>query len=83
MKDHSISVDQARYYTSNISKYLDTAIGKASKKCYKTTSPSNMRFTKADISTSDEKVDKLTIEFNIHCKYCICSLVYLLSSRVD
>ena len=32
MKDHSISVDQARYDTSIIAKYLDTATVKASTK---------------------------------------------------
>ena len=32
MKDHSISVDQARYATSIVEKYLDTATFKASKK---------------------------------------------------
>ena len=34
MKDHSISVDQARYSTSLVEKYLDTATVKASKKYY-------------------------------------------------
>ena len=42
-----------------------------------------MIFTKYDTYTSDEKVEKLTREFNIHCRACISSLVYLLSTRVD
>ena len=46
LKDHSISVDQARYATSIVSKYLDTATVKASKNIYKTTLPSDMIFTK-------------------------------------
>ena len=66
MKDHSISVDQARYATSIVAKYLDTATVKASTKFYKTTLPSDMIFTKYDTSTSDEQVEKLTREFNIH-----------------
>ena len=32
LKDHSISVDQARYATSIVAKYLDTATVKVSKK---------------------------------------------------
>ena len=66
MKDHSISVYQARYDTSIVAKYLDTATVKASAKFYKTTFPSDMIFSKADASTSDEQVEKLTREFNIH-----------------
>ena len=60
MKDHSISVDQARYATSIVAKYLDTATVKAGTKFYKTTLPSDMIFTKADASTSDDQVDNLT-----------------------
>ena len=60
IKDHSISVDQARYATSIVSKYLDTATVKSSTKFYKTTLPSDMIFTKDDTSTSDEQVEKLT-----------------------
>ena len=66
MKDHSILVDQAIYATSIFAKYLDTATVKASTKFYKTTLPSNMIFTKDDVSTRDEQVEKLTREFNIH-----------------
>ena len=56
LKDHSISVDQARYNTSIVAKYLDTATVKASKKFYKTPLPSDMIFTKEDVSTSDDQV---------------------------
>ena len=42
-----------------------------------------MIFTKADTSTSDEQVEKLTREFNIHYRYCIGSLIYLFSTKVD
>ena len=66
MKDHSISVDQARYATSIFSKYLDTATVKESTKFYNTTLTSDIILTKDDTSISDEKVDKLTREFNIH-----------------
>ena len=45
LKEHSISVDQARYDTSIVAKYLETATVKASKKFYKTTLPSDMIFT--------------------------------------
>ena len=60
MKDHSVSVGQARYATSIVTEYLDTATVKASTKVYNTTLPSNMIFTKYDTSTSDEQVEKLT-----------------------
>ena len=76
LKDHSISVDQARYDTSIVENYLDTAIVKVSNKFYKTTLPSDMIFTKEDVSTSDEKIEKLTIEYNIHYRACIGSLIY-------
>ena len=42
-----------------------------------------MIFTKEDVSTSDEQVDKLTKEYYIHYRACIGSLIYLLSTRVD
>ena len=59
MKDHSISVDQARYTNYIVAKYLDTATVKASTKFYKTTLPYDRIFTKADTSTSDEQIEKL------------------------
>ena len=60
LKDHSISVDQARYATSVVAKYLDTATVKVSNNFYKTTFPYDMLFTKEDVSTSDEQVENLT-----------------------
>ena len=66
MKDHSISVDEARYTTSIVVKYLDTDTVKTSTTFYKNTLPSDMIFTKAYASTSDEQVDKLTRELEIH-----------------
>ena len=57
LKDHYISVDQARYATSIVEKYLDTAIVKVSTKFYKTKFPADMIFTKEDVSTSDEQVE--------------------------
>ena len=56
LKDHSISVDQARYATSIVAKYLETDTVKVSNKFYKTTLSSDMIFTKEDVSTSDEKI---------------------------
>ena len=48
--------DKARYATSVVAKYLDTATVKVSKTFYKTTLPADMIFTKEDVSTSDEQV---------------------------
>ena len=53
MKGHSISVDQARYATSVVAKYLDTATVKASTNFYKTNLLSDMIFNKTDAYTSD------------------------------
>ena len=83
LKDHSIYVDQARYATSIVAKYLDTATVKVSTNFYKTTFPAGMIFTKEDVSTSDEQVEKLTREYNIHYRACIGSLIYLLFTRLD
>ena len=56
---------------------------KVSKKFYKTTLTSDIIFTKEDVSTSDEQVEILTREYNIHYRACIGSLIYLLSTRMD
>ena len=56
MKGHFISVDQARYDTSIVAKYLDTATVKASTKFYYTTLPYDMILTKAYAYTSGEKL---------------------------
>ena len=78
MKDHQISIDQARYATSIVAKCLDTSTVKVSTKFYKTTFPYNMIFIKADASTSDEQVENFSREINIHYRACIGSLIYLL-----
>ena len=83
MKDYSISADQAIYATYIVVKYLDNATVKASTKFYKTTLTSDMILTKTDASTSDEKVEKFTREFNIHYRACIGSLIYVFSTGVD
>ena len=83
IKYHSIFVDQARYSTSIVAKYLDTATCKAITKFYKNTLSYDMIFTKDDTSTSDEQVEKLTREFNIHYRAFIDSLIDLLSTIMD
>ena len=60
LRDHSISVDQARYATSAIAKYLDTATAKVATKFYNTTFSADTIFTKEDVFTSDKQVEKLT-----------------------
>ena len=64
-------------------KYLGTSTFKKSTKFSKTTSTSNKIFTKNDTSNSDEKVDNLSREFNIHYIACIGSLIYIIDIRVD
>ena len=56
LRYHCISVDQARYATSIVEKYLDTATVKVSKRFYKTKLPADMIFTKEYVSTSDEQL---------------------------
>ena len=82
MKEQYISVDQSRYSTSVVDKYMDTAKVNTSKNIYKNTFPSDMIFTKSNVSTSDEQVDNLTREFKIHYRDFIGSLIYLLFTRV-
>ena len=76
MMDHSVSVDQARYATYIVEEYLDTTTVKASKIFYKTTLISDMIFTKDDSYTSNEQVENLTREFNIHYRACMVSFIY-------
>ena len=76
-------MDQARYAASIVAKYLDTVKVKVSKFFYKTALTADMIFTKEYVSTSDEQVERLTREYNIHYRACIVSLIYLLSTRVD
>ena len=75
-------MDQDRYATSIVAKYLDTPTVKVSTNFSKTTLPSDMILTKEDVSTSDEQVEKLTREYNIYYRFCIGSFIYLLSTRV-
>ena len=42
-----------------------------------------MIFTKEDVSRSDEQIESLTREYNIHYIACIGYLINLLSTRVD
>ena len=82
MKDHSISVDQARYATSIVAKHLDTTTVTTITNIYNTTFSSEMIFTKTDTSTRYEQVENLTREYNIHYRVCIESLLNFLSTRV-
>ena len=64
-------MDQARYATSIVTKYLDTSRVKVTKTFYKTTLPADMIFTKEDVYTSDKQVKKLTREYDIYYIACI------------
>ena len=83
MKDYSISVDQDRYSTSIVKKYLDSVTVNTRTKLYETALPSDMIFTKYDASTRYEQVKEMTSDFNIHHRDCIRSFIYLLSTIVD
>ena len=60
MKDHSISVYQSSYVTYIVDKYMDTATVNTGKKFHKTIFPSDVIFTKDDVSISYGQVKKLT-----------------------
>ena len=62
LKDHSISLDQARYATYVVENYLDTSTIKENPKFQKINSPHDIIFTKEDASTSDEQVEVLSGE---------------------
>ena len=66
-----MSVDQDIYATFIVAKYLETATVTLGNVFYKKTLPADMIFTKEDVSTSDEHVEKFTREYNIHYRYCI------------
>ena len=83
MKDNYISGYQDMYATAIVAKYLDTSAINTSEFFYKTTLSSGMIFAKADVYASDEQVEKWTMEFNIHYRYCIGSLINFLYTRVD
>ena len=82
MNDHYNSIDQAKYATSIVAKYLNTATIKTCTNFYKTNFPFDTIFTKYDASTSDDKVKNFNREFNIHYRACIGYFIYLLSKRV-
>ena len=65
-KYHYISLDQDRYVTSTVIKYLGTATTIENSKFNDTTLPHDMIFTKEDGSTSDEHVEVLSGEYKIH-----------------
>ena len=64
-------MDQARYSTSVVDKYLDTAIIKENSKFHKTTLTHDIIFTKEDASDSEERVEVLSRESNIHYRACV------------
>ena len=83
MKDHFISVYQARYATYFVPKYLYNDTVNKSTNFYKTTFPSDSIFTKAYACTSNDQIDNLTSKFNTQYRACIGSLICFLYTRVD
>ena len=71
LKYYYISVNQDRYATSVVAKYLDNSRIKESSKFHKTTLYHDTIFTKEDASTSDKNVEVLYIEYNINYISCL------------
>ena len=76
-------MDQAIYYTSVVSKYLDTVTIKENSMSHKNNLPHDTIFTKEDASVSDEQGEVLSRYYNIHYRACVVSLVYISSKKVD
>ena len=62
LKDHYISVDQARYATSIVAKYLDIATIKENTDFHNTTLPHDIIFIKYYYFSNDEQVLVLSRE---------------------
>ena len=71
LKDHYISVYQARYATFVVAEYLETATIKENSKFHKTTLTNDMMLTKEGASISDEKMEVLYREYSIQYKACL------------
>ena len=76
-------MDQDRYATSVVAKYLETSTIKENPKFHNTTLTHDMIITKEDASTSDEQVYLLSREYIIHYRACVGSLIYNLSIRAE
>ena len=76
-------MDQAGYATVVVAKYLDTEKLKENFKFDNTTLIHDTVFTKEDASTSYKQVEMLSIEYNIHYRDCVGSLIYLFYTRLD
>ena len=64
-----ISLDQARCATFVVAKYLDTSTIKGNPKFHNTTLPKYIILTEEYASNSDEQVEILSRECNIHYRY--------------
>ena len=83
LKGHYISGYHSRYAKYVVAKYLDTATIKQNSKFHKTTLPHDMIFTKEDDSTSNEKAEVFSIDYNTHYRDFVRKLNYLISTKVD
>ena len=75
-------MDQSRYSTAVVSKYLDNSTIKENSKFHETKLTHYIIFTKQYASTSDEQAELLSGDYNIHYRYFMGSLIYLLSTIV-
>ena len=83
LKYHYISVYQYRYATSLVENDIDTPIIRENSKFHKNTFPRDIIFTKEDYYNSYEKVEVMSIEYNIQYRACMISFIYPMSARVD
>ena len=73
-------MDQTRYDTFVVIKYIETATTKENSDFHKTTLPNDILITKEYASTTDKKVDMLYREYNIHYRAFVKILIHLLSA---
>ena len=76
-------MDQSRYDTSVVAKYIYTAAIKENSNFNQTNLPHDMIFTKEDAYTRDEQVEVLSLYYIIHYRSCLGSLIYILSKIMD
>ena len=79
----NITVDQSRYCTSVVKRYLEKAGCKNVTRFHNTPLPSDFVPTADDNSKDDETAAKLQEEYNIDFASCIGSLIYLALTRTD
>jgi hypothetical protein len=79
----SIELDQSRYCTAIVKKYLDVAGAPKVDRAHSTPLPLDFILTSNDCSTDEAAAKALEREYNIDFASCVGSLIYLGMTRCD